>query len=60
MEVQATPRLVTDGVAEVTGRIATRHLGNPDGPEYAEEPGDDLLIRLEPGKLRAWDFVDEF
>jgi hypothetical protein len=22
--------------------------------------GDDLLIRLEPGELRVWDFADDF
>ena len=27
---------------------------------YAESSGDDLLIRLEPGELRAWDFADYF
>jgi hypothetical protein len=24
-----------------------------------EEGGDDLLIRLEPGHLRTWDFADD-
>jgi hypothetical protein len=41
-------------------RIATRYLGEEGGAQYAETGGDDLLIRLEPGKLRAWDFVDDF
>ncbi len=60
LELHATPRFVTDGVAEVAKRIATRYLGSPAGEEYAAEAGDDLLIRVEPGKLRAWDFADEF
>jgi hypothetical protein len=51
---------VNDGVAGVAERIATRYLGCTVGAKYAEEAGDDLLIRLEPGKLRAWDFADEF
>ena len=59
IEVHATARLVTDGVDEVVRRIATRYLGNSEGARYAEEAGDDLLIRLEPGKLRTWDFADE-
>ena len=60
LELHATPRLTTDGVAEIGRRIAIRYLGREEGAKYAEEAGDDLLIRLEPGKLRAWDFSDEF
>ena len=30
------------------------------GETYAASAGDDLLIRLEPGTLRTWDFADEF
>ena len=41
-------------------RIASRYLGAKAGAAYAESAGDDLLIRLEPGDLRAWDFADEF
>jgi PPOX class probable F420-dependent enzyme len=44
----------------VVHRIATRYLGSEAGDEYAESAGDDLLIRLEPGELRAWDFADDF
>jgi hypothetical protein len=39
-------------------RIASRYLGERDGAAYAESAGDDTLIRLEPGRLRAWDFPD--
>jgi len=60
IELRATARLVTDRVGEVVERIATRYLGSPEGARYAREAGDDLLIRLEPGSLRAWDFADEF
>ena len=42
----------------VVRRIATRFLGLEAGERYAESAGDDLLIRLEPGELRAWDFGD--
>jgi PPOX class probable F420-dependent enzyme len=60
LELHATPRLTKEGVAEVGKRIAIRYLGPDEGAKYAEEAGDDLLIRLEPGKLRVWDFADEF
>jgi PPOX class probable F420-dependent enzyme len=41
-------------------RIASRYLGAEAGAAYAESAGDDLLIRLEPGVLRAWDFADDY
>jgi hypothetical protein len=41
-------------------RIAARYLGPEEGERYAEIASDDLLIRLEPGELRAWDFADYF
>jgi len=44
----------------IVRRIATRYLGPEAGGRYAETGGDDLLIRLEPGELRAWDFADDF
>jgi PPOX class probable F420-dependent enzyme len=60
VELHATPKFVTEGVAEIGKRIATRYLGREEGARYAEEGLDDLLIRLEPGKLRTWDFADDF
>jgi pyridoxamine 5'-phosphate oxidase-like protein len=39
--------------------IASRYLGEQDGAAYADSSGDDTLIRLEPGVLRAWDFIDD-
>ena len=60
IEVRCSVRLVTEGVEEATRRIATRYLG-PDGANaYIESGGDDLLVRLEPGVVRAWDFTDDF
>jgi len=60
IELRGEPALITEGVAAVGERVATRYLGSPAGAEYAAEAGDDLLIRLEPGTIRAWDFADEF
>src|SRR5262249_44744653 len=40
-------------------RIPSPYLGRKPGPAYPKRAGDDLLIRLEPGDLRAWDFADE-
>jgi PPOX class probable F420-dependent enzyme len=60
IELRCTARLDTTGVHEVVERIASRYLGPEAGSSYAETSGDGLLIRLEPGGLRAWDFADDF
>jgi PPOX class probable F420-dependent enzyme len=45
----------TDTVREIAGR----YLGDEAGAAYADRGHDDTLIRLEPGRLRAWDFADD-
>jgi PPOX class probable F420-dependent enzyme len=47
----ADPHVVRD--------IAVRYLGPERGEAYADRGYDDTLIRLEPGRLRAWDFADD-
>jgi PPOX class probable F420-dependent enzyme len=58
VELRTTARLTT-GVEDATRRIASRYLGPEAGAAYAERAEDDVLVRLEPGDLRAWDFADE-
>jgi PPOX class probable F420-dependent enzyme len=60
LELRATARLSTQEDQAIVRRIATRYLGEEAGERYAETGGDDLLIRLEPGEVRAWDFADYF
>lgn len=60
IEVRGLARLETENVAETARRIAVRYLGEAHGTAKAAELGDDVLIRLEPGTLRAWDFADEY
>ena len=45
---------------EIVRDIAVRYLGAEEGAAYADRGFDDTLIRLEPGRLRAWDFADVF
>ena len=59
VEVRGTARLLTAGVHDAVQRIASRYLGRQAGAAYAGSAADDLLIRLEPGDLRAWDFAGE-
>ena len=60
IELRCEPLLVTDGAADVARAIAVRYLGPGEGEAYAAGGHDDLVIRLEPGVVRAWDFRDDF
>jgi PPOX class probable F420-dependent enzyme len=60
LELRTRARLSSPDDQSIVRRIATRYLGPEAGERYAETAGDDLLIRLEPGELRAWDFADYF
>ena len=60
LELRATAQLSMLDDRSIVRRIATRYLGREAGEQYAETGGEDLLIRLEPGILRAWDFADDF
>jgi len=62
IELSGTPTLVRDPeVGRATmSRIARRYLGEERGTHYSANLGDGLIvIRLEPGQLRTWDFADE-
>jgi PPOX class probable F420-dependent enzyme len=60
VEARGRAQLRTDGAAEVARRIAIRYLGEAEGAAQAERLADDVVIRVEPGELRAWDFTDEY
>lgn len=59
VELRGSARLLTAGVEAAVLRIASRYLGQEAGAAYARQAPDDLVIRLEPGDLRVWDFADE-
>jgi PPOX class probable F420-dependent enzyme len=60
VEVRGTARIVEDGAHESAVRIASRYIGPEKGAAYVGSGGDEVLIRLEPGNLRVWDFADEY
>jgi len=60
LELRASARLSATEDRAIVRRIAARYLGPELGEQYAETDADDLLIRLEPGELRGWDFADDF
>src|SRR4029079_16212198 len=60
IEVRAEARVSDEGFFEVLGRTARRYFGAEVGAGFAESftrPG--VVIRIEPGELRAWDYEDE-
>jgi PPOX class probable F420-dependent enzyme len=59
VELRTLARLLPDEASATVRRIAARYLGPVEGEAYAASAADDLVIRLEPGHLRAWDFADE-
>ena len=51
--------LLTARAGDAVRRIASRYLGRDAGAAFADSAVADLVIRLEPGELRAWDFADQ-
>jgi len=60
LELRGNPRLVEDGTVDAQRRIAVRYLGAEAGEAYGAVPsGREIIVRLEPGELRTWDFADD-
>jgi len=62
IEVRGRARFVEEGVTETALRIARRYLDDQHvADSYVEATrGADVIVRIEPGELRAWDFADDF
>jgi PPOX class probable F420-dependent enzyme len=61
VELRTEARLVGDDVHDTAVRIATRYVGEAKGTDYVGSGAEgSVIVRLEPGRLRAWDFADEF
>jgi PPOX class probable F420-dependent enzyme len=60
VEVRGRARFIEEGVPEIALRIVTRYEGPEDGAADVEAlRGTDVIIRVEPGDIRAWDYADE-
>ncbi len=59
VEIRTTAQLSEVDRADVVREMAVRYLGREAGEAYAETSGDSILVRLEPGEVRTWDFADE-
>ena len=61
VEVRGRARFIEKGVSETALRIVTRYEGSEDGAADVEALGGaDVIIRIEPGDIRVWDYTDEF
>jgi PPOX class probable F420-dependent enzyme len=61
LEVRGPARFVEMGVSETALRIASRYIGPEEAAAYVEPlRGADVIVRIEPGDVRAWDFTDEY
>jgi PPOX class probable F420-dependent enzyme len=61
IEVRGTARFVEHDVSAVARRIAARYVPAGDAAAYTQSlSGADVIVRLEPGTLRIWDFADDW
>jgi PPOX class probable F420-dependent enzyme len=61
VEVRGRARFIEEGVSEAALRIVTRYEGPEDGAADVEAlRGTDVIVRIEPGDIRVWDYADEF
>jgi PPOX class probable F420-dependent enzyme len=59
VELRTTAQLKDIDRAEFVRDMSVRYLGKKAGEAYAEGSEDSVLVRLEPGHVRTWDFADE-
>jgi PPOX class probable F420-dependent enzyme len=60
IEIRGQARFIEQGVSETALRIVTRYEGPDDAAADVEAlRGADVIVRIEPGDIRAWDYADE-
>jgi PPOX class probable F420-dependent enzyme len=61
IEIRGKARFIDDDVTETAVRIAARYIGPEEAAAYVEAShGPDVIVRIEPGNVRTWDFADEY
>jgi len=60
VELRTTAQLSDAAGADAALELSIRYLGQEAGEAYAAASAQSVLVRLEPGSLRTWDFADEF
>jgi PPOX class probable F420-dependent enzyme len=59
IEVRGDARLSSDGFDELVGRTAERYMGAGAAERMVGTMPEGVVVRIEPGVLRAWDYEDE-
>jgi PPOX class probable F420-dependent enzyme len=61
VELRGQARLTNADERAILRRLAVRYLGEQEGNAYADAADwEGVVLRLEPGDLRCWDFLDEY
>ena len=61
IEVRGLARFIEQGVSATALRITSRYLGEAEAASDVEAlRGADVIVRIEPGDIRIWDFADEY
>jgi PPOX class probable F420-dependent enzyme len=62
LEARGPAESLHEGVREIAVAIAARYLGDERAAAYVEDNGDDddVILRVTPDVIRAWDFADEY
>ena len=60
VEIRTEPVSSREGAHEAEARLARKYLGARKAESWlANTSWEPLLVRLEPGELRVWDFADD-
>lgn len=61
VEVRGEAEFVRDDVLQTAVTIASRYVGREKGLAYVSSfSGEQLIVRVSPAEMRAWDFADDF
>ena len=61
IEIRGSARFMEQDVSETALRIAARYLSPEEAAADVEAlRGADVIVRIEPGDIRVWDFADEY
>ena len=59
IEVRGRATVSRDGFDELVGRTAERYMGAGAAARMVGTMPEGVVVRIEPGTLRAWDYEDE-
>jgi PPOX class probable F420-dependent enzyme len=58
-EVRGIAQVTTEARHEVSRRLSVRYLGPKNGNAYADRVGSGVVVRVEPGIARGWEYSGE-